>query len=111
MKKKVKEKTQLEVLIETRTDDLNAATDPSERKQITEDLVKLYEMQLKEAEVSKKDTDKIISYIRTGIDAGAVILPLVVYVVLYFVGLKFEETGHVTSTWLRNLIGKIKPTK
>lgn len=111
MKKKVREKTKLEELIELRTNDLNKAKDPNERKAITEDLVKLYETQLKEAEVSKKDTDKIIGYIRTGIDAGAVILPLVVYVVLYFTGLKFEETGHITSTWLRNLIQKVKPSK
>ena len=111
MKKKVKEKTQLEVLIELRTNDLNNTTDPAERKAITEDLTRLYEMQLKECEVSKRDSEKILSYIRVAIDASAVVLPLFVYVVLYYSGLKFEETGHITSTWLRNLIQKVKPSK
>lgn len=63
---------------------------------------------------SKRDllSDQAIErYLKYGAVALEVILPIVAYGVWYKKGLKFEETGTVTSTMTRNLISKMLPKK
>ena len=49
-------------------------------------------------------------YVRLGLDAARLLLPLMLYASLFKKGLKFEETGAFTSTTFRGLFGHIKPT-
>lgn len=50
-------------------------------------------------------------YIKIGLDAAGVVLPLVFYAVWMNKGFKFEETGTFTSTTFRGLFSRFKPTK
>lgn len=50
-------------------------------------------------------------YIRLGIAAAEIILPLVFYSKWMKKGFKFEETGTFTSTTFRGLFNRFKPTK
>lgn len=60
-----------------------------------------------ENELEEKQKDRKI---RLVVDTAKIVLPLTVYAVLIYKGFKFEETGTISSTCLRNLIGKIKPS-
>lgn len=55
--------------------------------------------------------ERIGTYIRAGVEVGGLLVPAFVYMVLFHKGLKFEETGTVASSMVRNLMGKFKPTK
>ena len=50
-------------------------------------------------------------YIRLGIAAAEIILPLIFYSKWMKKGFKFEETGTFTSTTFRGLFTRFKPTK
>ena len=50
-------------------------------------------------------------YIRLGIAAAEIILPLMFYSKWMKKGFKFEETGTFTSTTFRGLFNRFKPTK
>lgn len=50
-------------------------------------------------------------YFRYGAMALELVLPIVAYGVWYHKGLKFEETGTVTSTMTKNLIARMLPKK
>ena len=50
-------------------------------------------------------------YIRLGIAAAEIILPLIFYSKWMKKGFKFEETGTFTSTTFRGLFNRFKPTK
>lgn len=49
-------------------------------------------------------------YLRFGIDAAGIVLPLVFYGVWMRKGFKFEEHGTFTSTTFRGLFNRFKPT-
>lgn len=49
--------------------------------------------------------------IRCVIDGVSIILPLAVYYSMVNKGFKFEETGAITSSTMRNLLNKINPFK
>lgn len=50
-------------------------------------------------------------YIRLGIAAAEIVLPLIFYSKWMKKGFKFEETGTFTSTTFRGLFNRFKPTK
>lgn len=75
--------------------------DDLESKRYRSDLEK-HNDELKERQKDRK--------IHLVLDAAKIVLPLSVYAVLIYKGFKFEETGTISSTCLRNLIGKIKPS-
>lgn len=50
-------------------------------------------------------------YIRVGIAAAELVLPLVFYAAWIRMGLKFEEDGTFTSTTFKGLINRFRPTK
>lgn len=53
---------------------------------------------------------KIFEWIELAIKIFGVFGPLCLYYYLFKAGLQFETSGTVTSTFFRNLIGKLKPT-
>lgn len=55
--------------------------------------------------------DRRIQYIRIGLEAGGIILPLVCYGVWLKRGFAFEKDGIVTSSFFKNMINRMKPTK
>lgn len=62
----------------------------------------------KKAELEEKKIDR---WLRTGIALVEIGLPLVCYGHWFRDGLKFEETGSITSSMMRNLINKFRPKK
>lgn len=53
--------------------------------------------------------EKIDKYIEFGIKGGTTVLMIIAYDVWYRRGLKFEETGTVSTRMTQNLIGKLIP--
>lgn len=108
-----------------------------EHSEAVESIAKLYKLKLeedrneKETEKVKNDFEelkkqneatkaleeekikeaKIDRYCRIGVTLVSVTLPLMVYGHWYKRGLKFEETGTLTSTTLRGVISKFNPFK
>lgn len=66
------------------------------------------ELQLKEAQL---DDQKIGRLMQAGIAMVELGLPLMCYGHWFRKGLKFEETGSITSSMMRNLINKFKTKK
>ena len=54
---------------------------------------------------------KIDRYVRTGVAAAELILPLVFYGIWMKRGFKFEESGVYSSTTFKNLFNRFKPAK
>lgn len=50
-------------------------------------------------------------YVKIGVAAAELVLPLIFYGVWMKKGLKFEETGTYTSQTFKNLFNRFKPTK
>lgn len=43
--------------------------------------------------------------------AGGLVLPLLVYIWAFGTGMEFEETGTISSPWVRQMVDGLKPTK
>lgn len=69
---------------------------------------KAIDFQLREDQVKDQKTDRLV---RVGITLVEIGLPLVCYGHWFKKGLKFEETGSITSSMMRNLINKFKPKR
>jgi hypothetical protein len=108
-----------------------------EKSQAISDLCQLYRLRIEEnkndddydVNANKRDADADVRereeafrqsqlveqvkdrYFRLGMDAAAIILPLVLYAVWMKKGFKFEETGTFTSTTFRGLFNRFRPTK
>lgn len=67
-----------------------------------------YENSIKEAQLDEQRKDR---YFRTGIAACELVLPLMFYGIWMNKGFKFEETGTISSSVFRNLINRFRPTK
>ncbi len=63
---------------------------------------------LKQAEQEERKVDRLL---HAGIALLEIGLPLVCYGHWFRDGLKFEETGSITSSMMRNLINKFRPKK
>ena len=66
------------------------------------------EDQFKKDQLAEQAKDR---YVRLGLEAAGIILPLAFYAVWMKKGFKFEETGIYTSTTFRGLFNRFKPTK
>lgn len=77
--------------------------DFEELKKQNESMRVLEEVKIKEAKIDR--------YCRIGVTIAGVTLPLLAYGHWYKRGLKFEETGTLTSTTLRGVISKFNPFK
>lgn len=62
--------------------------------------------EVEEAKAKKKD--RVIDHVISGVGT---VLPVLATGVMYMVGMNFEKTGTLTSTFFRNLVGKMKVTK
>ena len=89
-----------------------------EKSSAIEDLVKLYKLrmeekrnELEERDIQMKKEQQIKDrYFKLGVEAAAIILPLIFYGIWMHRGFKFEESGTYTSTTFRNLFNRFKPT-
>lgn len=124
-------KTMLEEEIRNEIENLSSL--PIEGEEYTkavDNLAKLYKLKLEEDKTSMEYLDKTQSresdkgfkvaqleenikdrYVRIGIAAAELVLPLVFYAVWMKRGFKFEEKGTYTSTTFRGLFSRFKPTK
>ena len=118
----------------------NLSPDTEEYKKTVDNIAKLHELLVAEYEHELKDEsqrreliraddelelkheteddrqaqckkDRRIQYIRIGLEASGIILPLVCYGVWLRRGFAFEKDGIVTSSFFKNMISRIKPTK
>lgn len=64
-----------------------------------------------EAQTRQLREQKIDRYVRTGVAAAELILPLVFYGIWMKRGFKFEESGVYSSTTFKNLFNRFKPAK
>lgn len=103
---------------------LNAGSD--EKSKAIDDVAKLYRLKIEEEkadteridlqdkraseEIQRRD-QKIDRLINVGVQAGVTIGGWIVYDIWHRRGLKFEQTGVVTSPWTRNLMSKMFPKK
>lgn len=102
-----------------------------------EDVAKLYRLRIEEIKAETEKTDiqkrveleelkrgdaikndefqrenqKIDRWVNVGLQAGLMIGGWIVYDIWHKRGLKFEETGTITSPWTRNLMSKMFPRK
>lgn len=108
-----------ETKMELDFDEKQARRKMDKENRLKDDAIK--EQQLKD-ENSVREHDELIRkeqlaeqvkdrYIRLGIAAAEIILPLIFYSKWMKKGFKFEETGTFTSTTLRGLFNRFKPTK
>ena len=63
------------------------------------------DLKLKESQLEDQKVDRLM---RAGVAMVEIGLPLVCYGHWFRKGLKFEETGSITSSMMRNLINKFK---
>ena len=70
-----------------------------------QDTIKL-KAEAEEARAKKKD--RVVDHIISGVGT---VLPVLATCIMYAVGMNFEKTGTLTSTFFRNLVGKMKVTK
>mgnify|MGYP004671270745 FL=1 len=108
-----------ETKMELDFDEKQARRKMDKENRLKDDTIK--EQQLKD-ENSVRERDELIRkdqlveqvkdrYIRLGIAAAEIILPLIFYSKWMKKGFKFEETGTFTSTTFRGLFNRFKPTK
>ena len=109
-----------------------ASLEPGSEKHSTavESLAKLYKVKLDEDKTSMEYLDKTQNresdegfkvaqieenvkdrYVKIGIAAAELVLPLTFYAFWMRKGFKFEEKGTYTSTTFRGLFSRFKPTK
>lgn len=104
--------------IKSEIQNLSSLPPGKEKSNAVEDLVKLYKLRIEE---TKNESDKQFKkaqlkeqhrdrYFKLGVEAAAIILPLIFYGIWLRRGFKFEETGTFTSTTFRNLFNRFKPT-
>ncbi len=120
-------KTMLDELIEQEIRNLDGLSSGSDGKYAAiQDLAALHKLRIEEikaeteaAEVcerqftdDKQFKDQTIDrYVRIGVAAAELILPLICYGVWMKKGFKFEETGTYTSATFKNLFNRFKPTR
>lgn len=117
-------KTLLEEEIRTEIENLSSLSAGSEEHtKAVDNLAKLYRLKLDEDKTSMEYLEKSESkttqieenvkdrYVRIGIAAAELVLPLMFYAVWMRRGFKFEENGTYTSTTFRGLFNRFKPTK
>ena len=79
-----------------------------ERKLDSEDQARVCEQHDKQLENVVRAKDR---WLRFGLDAAGLIMPMIFYGIWMRRGFRFEETGTFTSKTFLNLINRFKPTK
>lgn len=117
--------------IEKELSELSSMPAGSKEKSVAIDaLVELYKLRIEETKNDREHFEKydfnetensfkrdqlreqiMDRYVKLGIAAAELVLPLIFYGVWMRKGLKFEETGTFTSTTFKGFINRFKPTK
>lgn len=99
--------------------------DSDEYKKVAENICRLHKLIMDEKDAENKfetmfyeqkrkdeaqTKDHIIQYLRIGVEAAGIGLPLIFYAVWMHKGFKFEETGTITSSVFKNLISRFRTT-
>jgi hypothetical protein len=97
-------------LYKLRIEEAKLELDSEERynKRIDEFDAREEESKLKERQFKEQVKERRL---KIGVEVAGIVLPLGVYCYQFFKGLKFEETGTVTSKFFGNLLNRFKPTK
>lgn len=104
-----------------RIEEIRAQADVEEKSERREMDNKRQEVELTARDVDRNREDeaqarqlreqKIDRYVRTGVAAAELILPLVFYGIWMKRGFKFEESGVYSSTTFKNLFNRFKPAR
>lgn len=94
-------------------------TGSEERTATVKELTELYKLRIEEDRVEMERKEKeaqeeshaLDRWINVGLQVGLTALSLLAYNAWYRRGLKFEETGTVTSSMTRNLMSRMLPNK
>lgn len=99
------------------TDEYEAASKAAERftKLILDDEkanfeqdIAYFKLEMEQLKAAQEAKDKKIDrWITIAIKGAEITIPIAVYAILYNKGLRFEETGTVTSGFVRNLLNKM----
>lgn len=97
-------------LMKVRTEAAKAAADAAEKEERCEmdNANRDREEDFRQRQLRDQAVDR---YVRIGIAAVELVLPLIFYGRWMKKGFKFEESGSFTSTTFKNLFGRLKPTK
>ena len=118
----------LTALHKLRIEEIKAQTEAEEKRErrIMDSEQHKADLALKEREANGRDADRaredvaqkaqvreqsIDRYVRIGVAAAELVLPLMFYGVWMKRGFKFEESGTFTSSTFKNLFNRFKPTK
>ena len=127
----------LDDAIETEINNLNSASDADEKSEVIKNLAALHKLRIEEikteTEIEERSERRIMDkenhendanlkevqlhentldrYVKVGIAAAELVLPLMFYGVWMSRGLRFEETGTFTSQTFKNLFNRFKPTR
>lgn len=126
----MEEKSIRVLLMDEIADDLEALShfspDTEEYQKVADNIGKLHKLLMDEEAHSlesesqlyddrRKDDaqkkDHVLQWFKIGVEVCGVVLPLVAYSVWYNKGLKFEETGTITSSMVRGLMNRFRPAK
>lgn len=139
MDKSIKELLEEELAADITSLD-NLSPESEEYKKVADNIAKLHKLLMDENDLELKDVaqrhelmiadsefelkleaerdsdtrykqDRRIQYVRIAVEIGGIVLPLVFYAIWMRKGFEFEEKGTITSSFFRNLINRIKPTK
>ena len=98
------EKTRYETDIEIKNQDIDLKT----RQIEVESHDRLQELELRKAQLDEQKLDR---WVNLGMQVGLAMLSIVAYDIWNRRGLKFEETGTITSPMTRNLLSKMLPKR
>ena len=105
----------LDDAIKTEINNLNSASDKDEKSEVIKNLAALHKLRIEEEDATLKafqlDENTLDRYVKIGIAAAELVLPLMFYGVWMRRGLRFEETGTFTSQTFKNLFNRFKPTR
>lgn len=100
----------LAALHKLRIDEVKVKMEAEEKREQREreDIERERDAQFKKRQLRGLAADR---YVKLGIAAAELVLPLMFYGVWMREGFKFEETGTYTSQTFKNLFNRFKPTK
>lgn len=102
----------LDDAIETEINNLNSASDADEKSEVIKNLAALHKLRIEEIKTETEIEENTLDrYVKVGIAAAELVLPLMFYGVWMSRGLRFEETGTFTSQTFKNLFNRFKPTR
>lgn len=109
----------LDEVIETELHNLEAPLSGEDKSEAIKNLAVLHKLRIEEVKAETDAEDKqrrfndqnLDRYLKLGVAAAELILPLMFYGCWMRRGLRFEETGTFTSTTFKNLLSRFRPTR